>query len=37
MQELHEQGVSLVDIRKYIDEEYSKYAEPTPTPHPPGH
>jgi hypothetical protein len=37
VQELHEQGLSLVEIRNYIDEEYSKYAEPTPTPHPANH
>ncbi|RXI98341.1 hypothetical protein DS745_18630 [Anaerobacillus alkaliphilus] len=37
VQKLHEQGVSLVDIRNYIDESYSKFAEPTPTPHPHGH
>nr|MBA5587756.1 hypothetical protein [Anaerobacillus isosaccharinicus]QOY34084.1 hypothetical protein AWH56_015190 [Anaerobacillus isosaccharinicus] len=37
MQKLHEEGLSVVEIREYIDEEYSKYAEPTPTPYPPGH
>lgn len=33
---MHEAGVPLDEIRQYIDEEYSIYAAPTPTPYPPG-
>jgi hypothetical protein len=35
VQELRKQGVSLVEIRKIIDEEYAKLGtEPTPSPMP---
>lgn len=31
---MHDQGIPIGEIRDFIDEEYSQFAEPTPTPHP---
>lgn len=35
VQQMKEEGKPLTEIREYIDNKYSQYADPTPTPFPP--